>query len=68
VFIPEYGTEPQFDALADSCFAGDFADCDSLYAQTPIADSTNSYEGYGATCGGRLPEEQPGQCQTLAGG
>jgi len=64
-FIPEYGTEAQFDSLADNCFAGDLAACDQLYAQTPISDLDNSYEGYGATCGGRLPEEQPGQCVAL---
>jgi hypothetical protein len=64
-FIPEYGTEVQFDSLADNCFAGDLAACDQLYAQTPISDLANSYEGYGATCGGRLAEEQPGQCVAL---
>ena len=64
-FIPEYGTDPQFDSLADNCFSGDLASCDQLYAQTPISDVTNSYEGYGATCGGRLPEERPGQCVEL---
>ena len=64
-FIPEYGTDPQFDSLADNCFSGDLASCDQLYAQTPISDLTNSYEGYGATCGGRLPEERPGQCVEL---
>jgi hypothetical protein len=64
-FIPEYGTEAQFDSLADNCFAGDLAACDQLYAQTPISDLDNSYEGYGATCGGRLAEEQPGQCVAL---
>ena len=64
-FIPEYGTRAQFDSLAVICFAGDLADCDHLYAQTPISDLDNSYEGYGATCGGRLAEEQPGQCVAL---
>ncbi|HEY8059557.1 MAG TPA: hypothetical protein VID94_12430 [Acidimicrobiales bacterium] len=64
-FIPEYGTDPQFDALADNCFSGDLASCDQLYAQTPISDLSNSYEGYGATCGGRLSEERPGQCVEL---
>ncbi len=61
-FIAEYGTDAQFDALADSCFAGGFADCDTLYAQSPIDASINSYEGYGATCGGRLPNEEPNTC------
>ncbi len=61
-FIPDYGSEPEFDALADRCFAGELADCDRLYAITPIDASTNSYEGYGATCGGRLDQEAPGTC------
>lgn len=65
-FIPDYGSDAQFDDLADSCFAGDLADCDELYRVTPIDASTNSYEGYGATCGGRLSEERPGQCEFLS--
>ena len=65
-FIPDYGSDAQFDDLADSCFDGDLADCDELYRVTPIDASTNSYEGYGATCGGRLPEERPGQCEFLS--
>jgi len=65
-FIPEYGSNGAFDSLADSCFSGDFTDCDGLYRQTPVSPSTNSYEGYGATCGGRLAEEQPGICASLA--
>jgi hypothetical protein len=64
-FIDEYGTVPRFDRLADSCFDGDLNDCNELYAVTPISASTNSYEGYGATCGGRLAEESPGICTTL---
>ena len=43
------------------------AACDQLYAQTPIEESTNSYEGYGATCGGRLDTEQPGSCASQFG-
>jgi hypothetical protein len=60
-FISEYGTDSGFDTLADDCFDGDFGACDRLYATTPI-DDASSYEGYGATCGGRLPEEAPGTC------
>ena len=56
---------PRFDALADSCFGGVYEDCNQLYSVTPISPSTNSYEGYGATCGGRLAEESPGTCTTL---
>ena len=64
-FIPEYGTDAGFDSLADSCFGGALSDCDGLYEQTPVSPSTNSYEGYGATCGGRLLVEQPGTCASL---
>ena len=64
-FIPEYGTDATFDSLADRCFGGDLNDCDQLYETTPVSASTNSYEGYGATCGGRLASEQPGQCVQL---
>lgn len=60
-FISEHGSDSGFDALADDCFDGDLAACDQLYATTPI-DDASSYEGYGATCGGRLPEEAPGTC------
>lgn len=65
-FIPEYGTDAGFDSLADSCFGGDLRDCDQLYSVTPISDATNSYEGYGATCGGRLATEETGDCVSLA--
>ena len=64
-FIPDYGTDARFTGLADSCFNGNLADCDQLYSVTPIDASTNSWDGYGATCGGRLPEEHPGQCASL---
>ncbi len=63
--IPEYGTvdrDARFDGLADSCYVGELSDCDRLYQLTPVSESTNSYEGYGATCGGRLAEEDPGTC------
>jgi len=67
IFIPEYGTDPELDALADDCYNGDFAACDGVYLQSPPSDSTGSYEGYGATCGGRLAEENPGACQVTFG-
>jgi len=68
VFITEFGSDPTFDQFAVDCFEGDFAACDQLYLDSPIDESIASYEGYGATCGGRLPEEQPNQCVQLAGG
>ncbi len=61
--IPEYGTvdrDARFDGLADSCYEGELTDCDQLYQLSPVAESINSYEGYGATCGGRLDQEAPG--------
>jgi hypothetical protein len=61
VYILDYGSNAEFDALADACFAGDLAACDRLYAITPIEDE-GSYEDYGALCGGRLEEQAPGQC------
>jgi hypothetical protein len=48
------GEDADFDDLAEECFDGDFASCDTLYSDTP-ADS--DYEAYGATCGGRLPSD-----------
>jgi hypothetical protein len=67
IFIEEYGTDAELDALADACYGGDFAACDQLYFDSPIEESTATYEGYGATCGGRLAQEETGQCQTIAG-
>jgi hypothetical protein len=65
LYITEYGSDPTFDDLADSCYDGNLADCDELYRTTPADPSTFSYEGYGATCGGRLTEERPNQCVSL---
>ena len=41
--------------------------CDDLYRVSPIEPSALSYEGYGATCGGRLDDEQPSQCESIGG-
>ena len=68
IFIPEFGDDPALDELALDCEAGDFAACDQLYFDSPISESTGSYEGYGATCGGRLAEEDSGNCQNIAAG
>ncbi len=66
-FIPEFGTDPDLDDLALECYDNDLSACDRLYFESPVEESTSSYEGYGATCGGRLAQEQPGQCEQLAG-
>jgi hypothetical protein len=65
VIIPDYGTQLLLDSYADLCFNGDMGSCDDLYQDSDIDESIYSYEGYGATCGGRLTEEHPGQCQSL---
>ena len=44
------GTDAAMDALAQSCYDGDMASCDSLY-QT--SDAGSAYESYGDTCAGR---------------
>ncbi len=51
-YITEYGdgTYPEFDELADKCFAGDAEACDTLYLKSPIVEETvYSYEGYSAS-------------------
>jgi len=64
-YIEEYGTMPEFDALAEECFGGDLAACDELFQSTPVSESQFSYEGYGNTCGGRLEQEYSGSCVDL---
>lgn len=48
----DLGADDALDRLVDECQAGDLADCDDLYFDSPI---DSDYEAYGATCGGRLP-------------
>jgi hypothetical protein len=62
--IFDYGTDAGLDILADTCFDGDMQSCDDLYRTSPVGDEL-SYEAYGATCGGRLVEERPGECVSL---
>jgi hypothetical protein len=64
VYIIDFGSVRRFDRLANSCFNGNLADCDQLFAITPVADA-GSYEDYGGSCGGRLLEQRPGQCASL---
>ncbi|MGY1637942.1 hypothetical protein ACI78V_14955 [Geodermatophilus sp. SYSU D00742] len=52
------GDDPALDALAASCFEGDWAACDTLYLDSRIG---SAYEDYGQTCGGRN-EPDPGGC------
>ena len=56
------GTDPQLDALAESCYAGDMGTCDELYGS---ADSGSAYQIYGDTCAGRQPENTGSYCTAL---
>ncbi|SFP24847.1 hypothetical protein SAMN05660464_2675 [Geodermatophilus dictyosporus] len=51
------GDDPEYQPLADQCFAGDYAACDELWAQSPV---DSPYEEYAGTCAGRLPYESLG--------
>jgi len=59
------GDDPEFDRLAQSCFEGDFGACDDLYRQSEI---DSAYEVYGETCGGRVSQAIPGECEETYGG
>ena len=56
-----------FADLVESCEGGDMADCDTLYATTPIGSEA---EEIGATCGGEvdLGEIEAGTCEEELGG
>ncbi len=63
-YILDYGSDAGLDALADSCYAGSAVDCDELYRTSPVDDDQGSptYEGYGGTCGDRVPFQRPSDC------
>ncbi|MFL6093914.1 MAG: hypothetical protein ACJ71Y_00525, partial [Blastococcus sp.] len=46
------GDDPVLDRYAQSCYDGDMVACDTLYNESEV-DST--YETYGGTCAGRQP-------------
>lgn len=52
VAIPEYGTDPVLDELANDCQSGDFSACDELFL---VSDLDSGYEDYGDSCGERNP-------------
>jgi hypothetical protein len=52
-----YGSDPELDALYDSCEDGDYAACDELYNSSP---SGSEYEEFADTCGER--NEPSGYC------
>ena len=62
--IPEFGSDPTFDAMAEQCEAGDLDACDDLYLRSEL---DSGYEAYGDSCGGR---NMPGvaYCEDLYGG
>lgn len=53
-----YGDDPAFDALQDSCAAGDMYVCDQLYETSP---GGSAYEAYGSSCGERT-DPRTGSC------
>jgi hypothetical protein len=56
------GPDPVLDAYAESCFGGDLQACDDLwYEAAPLSD----YEGYAATCGGRVKRDAVPACTDL---
>lgn len=58
--IPEYGSDPMFDALADACEQGEMQACDDLFIESPLG---SGYEAYGDTCGQR--NEPSAYCTTI---
>lgn len=60
VEIPEYGSDPEFDGLADGCQGGDMGACDTLYRDSALG---SGYEAYGDSCGGR--NEPAGYCVAI---
>ena len=65
--VAEFGDDTDLANLAFLCFTGSFERCDDLYDEAPDSDAEDSFQHYAATCGGRLEEEQPGECEALAG-
>ena len=60
---PPSSSDPDYSATyaddAQSCYEGDLAACDQLFAETPVG---SLYEWLGSTCGGRVPEPTYGSC------
>ena len=56
------GSDPELDALAESCYAGDMEACDELVRR---ADSGSEYQAYGDTCAGRQPPNTGNYCTAL---
>jgi len=55
----QYGDSAALDLLYDECDSGSNAACDNLFEASAIG---SEYEDFGATCGGRLPDEPTDSC------
>lgn len=52
----EYGSDPALDVLWDSCAAGNMADCDELFWESPFG---SAYEDFAQNCGtAGMPADQ----------
>jgi len=58
----QLGADPELDALASECYAGDMDACDELYDSS---ESASDYQVYGDTCAGRQPEDTGQYCRDL---
>lgn len=55
----QYGDDAALDLMYDECESGSNAACDNLFDASEIG---SEYEDFGATCGGRLPDEPDESC------
>jgi hypothetical protein len=55
----QYGDSAALDLLYDECDSGSNAACDNLFEASEIG---SEYEDFGATCGGRVPDEPDESC------
>ena len=58
----DLGPDPALNAYARSCFAGDYHNCDVLFAEAP---PLSEYENYGGTCAGRVKADELTHCTDL---
>jgi hypothetical protein len=56
------GSDRVLDGYAQSCFGGDLAACDDLWAASP---PLSTYEEYAATCAGRVKRDAVPACADL---
>ena len=58
----DLGPDPDLNAYAGSCFAGELQACDDLFYEAP---PLSGYEEYGSTCGGRVKAYAAMSCTEL---